>query len=187
MRRIFISLLIISVFQLFSISGYVFAQPQQSENFQITKSVVDAGGAASSSENFNLYSAFGQPTPVGFQTSENFRLWAGYLSPTFEISPLSPIQALVILTEQPNVLLAWDRVEAANSYKIYRDTTATFTPSAMNFVDAVGDTSYLDMTALGLPPTKHFYIVTASSDTPPAMARAPLSPASKSATDLHKR
>ncbi len=37
----------------------------QSENFTFTKSVIDAGGGASSSANFNLVSAIGQPTPVG--------------------------------------------------------------------------------------------------------------------------
>ncbi|MBU0509350.1 hypothetical protein KKH27_11015 [bacterium] len=153
---------------LLMLPALAWAQPQQSENFQITKSVIDAGGAASASENFQLVSAFGQPSPLGAQTSESFNLWAGFLTPTVAISPLSPIQALVIQAAQPNVLLAWERIASANSYKIYRDTTAIFTPGPGNYLDAVGDTAYYDATAIGLPPIRHYYIVTASSDAPPS-------------------
>ena len=60
----------------------------QSENFTLTKSVVDAGGGTASSENFNLVSAFGQPTPVGVQSSANFTLYAGFLAPILQVSPL---------------------------------------------------------------------------------------------------
>ncbi len=42
-----------------------FAQPQQSENFLMTKSVFTAGGDVSNSTDFQLVSAFGQPTPLG--------------------------------------------------------------------------------------------------------------------------
>ncbi len=149
-----------------------FAQEQQSENFRITKSVIDAGGAASSSENFGLYSAFGQPTPVGVQSSENFTLSAGYLSPLFAISPLSPIQALIIQGSFSDILLAWPGEDGANSYKIYRDTVAVFTPGPANYLDMTADTSYHDVSSLSLPARKYFYMVTASSDMVPPEARA---------------
>ena len=141
-----------------------FAQPSQSENFQITKSVIDAGGAKSSSENFQLVSAFGQPSPLGGQTSESFTLWPGFLTPTVAMSPLSPIQALVIQATSPNVTLAWERIAGANSYTIYRSITAAFTPGPTNFVEAVADTFYVTS------PTaeRYFYIISASTDAPPA-------------------
>ena len=65
---------------LFVMPALLWAQ-SSSENFTLTKSVMDAGGGASSSANFNLVSAFGQPTPIGIQSSENFALSAGFLSP----------------------------------------------------------------------------------------------------------
>ncbi|MDD5087960.1 MAG: hypothetical protein PHI18_04060 [bacterium] len=163
MRRIFVFGLLFSVFQLFSFSIFVFAQPPQSENFQITKSVIDAGGAASSSENFRLTSAFGQPSPLGAQTSESFQAWPGFLTPLIEISPLSPIQALVIQATPPNVTLAWERITGANSYNVYRASSAAFTPGPLSFVEAVADTFYVTTPAA----EKYFYIITASTNEPP--------------------
>lgn len=167
MRRIFISSLLLSAFQLFSLSELVFAQPSQSENFRITKSVIDAGGSASSSENFRLVSAFGQSSPLGAQSSESFTLWPGFLTPLIEISPLSPIQALVIQATPPDVTLAWERITGANSYNIYRSTSAAFTPAPANFVEAVADTFYVTAPAA----EKYFYIITASTDAPPVRSQ----------------
>ncbi len=140
------------------------AQPQQSEDFRITKSVIDAGGAASVSENFRLVSAFGQPSPLGAQISESFHMWPGFLTPMPEISPLSPIQALVIQSTPPNVALVWERIPSANSYNIYRATSVEFTPGPANFVETVADTFYTATPSA----TQYFYIITASTDTPPA-------------------
>jgi len=147
----------------------VFAQPQQSENFRITKSVLDAGGGLSTSENFRLVSAFGQPTPVGVQSSENFVLSAGFLSPEFLVSPLSPIQDLVIQTLGTTVRLDWGAIASANSYNVYRDSVATFTPDVSHFLGSTADNFFEDATALTLPHTTYYYIVT-SSDSPPALS-----------------
>lgn len=139
----------------------VFSQPQQSEDFRITKSVIDAGGAASTSEDFQLYSAFGQPTPIGMQSSADFALHAGYLSPCIAVSPLSPIQELVVRVAQPDIILHWEPIDGADRYTIYRDTTATVTPSLANRVGIADDTTFTDLNVIPtLPAPNQFYIVT---------------------------
>ena len=134
----------------------------------MTKQVIDAGGGASSSTNFQLYSAFGQTTPIGVQSSENFTLYAGFLTPTFAVSPLSPIQTLVItidLTQNPpGTILSWQPIPAAISYKIYRDVDSRFIPGAGNLIGTVTGTAFTDAGALGLPLGKYFYSVTASTE-----------------------
>jgi len=139
------------------------AQPQQSEDFRITKQVLDAGGAPSSSANFQLVSAYGQPTPIGAQTSQDFVLYAGFLNPTFGVSPLSPIQELVIKQSQPNVILYWEPIAGANSYEIYRSLDPMFIPGPGDFVGTATDTTYTDVNATILPGGKYFYNVTAST------------------------
>jgi len=161
MKRIFIVGLLFSAFQLFGLSAFVFAQPQQSEDFRITKSVIDAGGAASTSEHFQLYSAFGQPTPIGMQSSTDFVLHAGYLSPCIAVSPLSPIQELVIRVAQPDIILYWEPIDGADRYYVYRDTTPLFTPSLANRVGIAEDTTFTDANVIPtLPGPNQFYIVT---------------------------
>ena len=140
-----------------------------SENFSMTKSVIDAGGTTSESENFHLVSAFGQPTPVGIQSSEDFILSAGFLSPEFMVSPLSPIQDLVIQPSGNNIILNWSLASGANSYKIYRDTTTTVMISALNLVGISADTFFVDVNAQSLPFARYCYAVEASSD-PPSFA-----------------
>jgi hypothetical protein len=139
------------------------AQPQQSEDFRITKQVLDAGGAASSSANFQLISAYGQPTPIGAQTSQDFVLYAGFLNPTFAVSPLSPIQELVILQSQPDVILYWEPIVGAASYKIYRSLDPMFIPGPGDYIGTATDTTYTDVNATTLPAGKYFYNVTAST------------------------
>ena len=141
--------------------GPAIAQPQQSENFRMTKSVLDGGGGASSSTNFQLVSAFGQPTPVGMQSSANFVLYAGFLEPSFQISPISPIQHLVILREGTDMRLWWEPITGAESYRIYRDPDPLFTPAPGNQVGSVTDTTFADTGVVGLPPLKYYYVVTA--------------------------
>lgn len=152
----------------------VFAQPQQSENFRITKSVLDAGGGASTSTNFRLVSAFGQPTPVGVASSANFTLSAGFLSPTFEASPLSPIQDLVIkrAPASNNVQLEWSAIPGATLYTIYRDVTPTFTPGPLNQIGTSATNTFADVNAVSLPAVKYFYNVTSTAGGSP-LARAP--------------
>ena len=157
-------ILLLSAFQLFGISA--FSQPQQSEHFRITKSVLDAGGGASSSANFQLVSAFGQPTPIGLSSSENFLLTAGFLSPSFALSPLSPIQDLVIIRApaSDNMRLDWTVIPGAESYCVYRDENALFTPGPGNLVGSVTDTTFIDTGIVSLPPLKYYYIVTAVNE-----------------------
>jgi hypothetical protein len=129
-----------------------------SENFTLTKSVMDAGGGASSSANFNLVSAFGQPTPVGVQSSENFALSAGFLSPLLGVSPSSPIQHLVIKQQQPDARLWWEPIPNATSYSIHRSVDYVFTPDGSNQVGSVTDTTFTDLGATSAN-QQSFYIV----------------------------
>lgn len=130
-----------------------------SENYTLTKSVLDAGGGTSTSENFRLVSAFGQPTPIGVQTSTNFTLFAGFLSPMLLVSPLSPIQELVIKEAQPDARLYWEHVPGAGSYSIYRDILINFVPGPSNFVATVADTFYTDTNVFASSPEQQYYIV----------------------------
>ncbi len=130
-----------------------------SEHFTLTKSVVDAGGGASSSTNFNLVSAFGQPTPVGLQSSDNFTLLAGFLSPQLQVSPLSPIQQLVIKEAQPDALLFWEAIAGAGSYSIHRAAIINFVPSPSNLIGTVNATSFTDVGVLAGPATQQYYII----------------------------
>ena len=160
------------------------AQPQQSEDFRITKSVIDAGGAAGASADFRLYSAFGQGTPVGAQTSADFVLYAGYLSPGFAVSSLSAIQDLVILVTPPDVHLNWDPIVGAERYKVFRGTSASFAPEESNRIATVPDTFYVDVNATTLPGTRYFYCLEASNTPHPLIAQPPavksaFAPASK--------
>lgn len=167
----------------------VIAQPQQSENFRITKSVIDAGGASGVSADFKLYSAFGQPTPIGMQTSADFTLYAGYLAPSFAVHPLSPIQELVIKVIPPNVTLYWDPIYGAERYKVYRDTIVSFVPGPGSLIGIATDTTYTDLNAtVVLPKAKYFYCVEASN-TPHPIVVEPVKPdrsAAKSAAVTEK-
>jgi hypothetical protein len=138
---------------------FVFAQAS-SENFNLTKSVMDAGGGASSSENFTLISAFGQPSPLGNQFSENFLLHPGFLHPEYLVSPLSPIQELVIKENQPDVNLWWEAIPGASLYKVHRDTVSVFTTSGDNLIGTTSDTTYTDIGITATAAAQNFYIVT---------------------------
>jgi hypothetical protein len=162
------------IFAFMLVPGLLLAQPQ-SENFVMTKQVLDAGGAASVSETFALTSAYGQPSPIGVQASETFILSGGFLSPMFAVSPVSPIQQLVILQDQPDVILFWEPIQGANSYIIYRSDDPIFMPDPMYEVGTASDTTFIDADAVTLPLGKYFYIVTASTETG-GLASAPSEP-----------
>lgn len=166
-------------FAILLLPGLLLAQPQ-SENFVMTKQVLDAGGASGASENFQVYSAYGQPSPIGVQSSESFNLSGGFLSPMFEVSPLSPIQELVIHEDSPDVILNWEPVDGANSYIIYRSDDPMFTPTALNEIGTATapDTTYTDVNAMLLPLGRYFYNVTVSNEAGP-MATAPTVPLSR--------
>jgi hypothetical protein len=158
------------------------AQPQQSTNFRITKSVLNAGGQSSASANFRLTSSFGQPTPIGTASSGNFALTAGFLTPSFAVSPLSPIQDLVIQPQGADILLVWSNIPGAAMYKIYRAADATTGPSPSSLIATVSDTSYTDSNITGSD-NRDFYIVTAlngagvllqAAHSPVSIAKSPL-------------
>jgi hypothetical protein len=98
------------------------------------------------------------------QSSETFTLSGGSLSPMFAVSPVSPIQQLVILQDQPDVILYWEPIQGANSYKIYRSDDPMFTPEPGDEIGTATDTTFTDENAATLPLGKYFYIVTASSE-----------------------
>jgi len=136
----------------------LFAQ-SSSEHFTLTKSVIDAGGGVASSANFTQVSAFGQPTPVGVQSSTNFVLYAGFLSPRLLVSPLSPIQRLVIKESTPDAVLNWEAIAGAANYSIYRSTQINFVPSPTTLVGSTTATTYTDAGVLTGPEVQQYYIV----------------------------
>jgi hypothetical protein len=150
----------------------VLAQPPQSENFRIAKSVIDAGGAASSSTDFRLTSVLGQPSPLGWQSSSDFRLSGGFLAPMLAISPLSPIQDLVIQYAMPNAILRWGRISGARSYRIYRATNPLFTADTTNRIGVSADTSYADLNILSLTDSRQYYAIRASNEPPVLLAKS---------------
>lgn len=173
MKRIFL-ILALSATGLLSVSTRVLAQPQQSENFRITKSVLDAGGGVSTSTNFRLVSAFGQPTPVGVSSSTNFVLSAGFLSPEFAVSPLSPITDLVIRRVaglSTNMQLNWGAVSGATVYTIHRDTNPLFTPGPGNQIGTSPTSTFTDTGAVLLPGVRYYYNVTSGDGNGPTAAR----------------
>lgn len=135
------------------------AQPPQSEHFTLTKSVVDAGGGLSASSNFQLVSAYGQATPVCIQSSTHFIMYAGFLTPSLGVSPLSPIQELVIYPDGENARLWWEHVPGAESYSVYRDEEYAFTAGPGNFVATVADTFFEDVGVLANPLIQQYYII----------------------------
>jgi hypothetical protein len=100
---------------------------------------------------------------VGDQSSANFDLHAGFLSPILQVSPLSPIQQLLIKQQQPDAKLWWETRAGAGSYSIYRDPSIDFIPGSGNFVATVSDTFYTEIGVLATPATQQFYIVTANN------------------------
>jgi hypothetical protein len=169
MKRKLLVLLLLSAVSL------SFAQPQQSANFKITKSVIDGGGGASTSTNFRLTSAYGQPTPVGAGSSSNFVLYSGFLSPSFSPGSLNPIDDLVIqrVGITNDVKLTWNPISGATAYQIYRAGNSGFVPSGANQIGSATDTTYTDVGVVATAPTQLFYIVTASAG---ALLLTPINP-----------
>jgi len=131
----------------------------QSEQFALTQSVLDVAGGVSSSPSQSAISAFGQPTPTGLQSSPSFGLHAGFLSSSLFVSPLSPIQRLVIKEAQPDAQLYWESHTGAGSYSIYRASDINFSPGPGYLVATVVDTFYTDAGVLSGPALQQFYIV----------------------------
>jgi hypothetical protein len=165
------------IFLLLFAASSVLAQPQQSESFCIAKAVLDGSGALSASPDFQLTCAFGQPSPLGLQSSADFTLSGGFLSPQLFVSPLSPIQNLVIAYVAPDAILHWRRISGAHSYTIYRAADMIFAPGPSNLVGGSADTSYIESNILNLTSTRNYYIVVASNEqTPPSALSGMQSP-----------
>ncbi len=137
----------------------LFAQTPQSENFTLMNNVIGAGGGTAISANFALVSAFGQSAPLGMQSGESFMLYAGFLHPALQVSPLSPIQRLVIKEALPDARLYWEPSNGAGSYSIYRAATIDFVPGPSSFIATVADTFYIDVGVLAGPASQQYYIV----------------------------
>jgi hypothetical protein len=151
---------------------FVIAQPQQSADFRITKSVIDGGGVYGSSTDFRLTSAFGQPSPLSISSSADFKLSGGFLSPQFAVSPLSPIQDLVIVYNMPDLMLYWGQVPGARSYHVYRAADPLFTPSPLNELGVVADTFYTDFDLWSTDTVRYYYNITASTESPTLLAKS---------------
>ena len=106
------------------------------------------------------------------------------------MSPLSPVQQLVIEPINPDVLLAWPRTSGAARYAIYRDAVPLFTPGPSNCLGSTTDTTFTDPNVAALPPTQNFYIVTALDNSGvlvsvPRPSERSFRPAEKAATKQH--
>ncbi|MBM3324225.1 MAG: hypothetical protein FJY66_01005 [Calditrichaeota bacterium] len=112
-------------------------------------------------------------------------LYAGFLNPTFAVSPLSPIQALVIKQSQPDVILYWEPIAGAASYKIYRSLDPMSIPGPGDFIGTANDTTYTDVNATTLPGGKYFYNVTASTEGGVVVA-PPMRPPSRASTSRER-
>jgi len=134
----------------------LFGQPQQSTDFRIIRSVIDGGGTNGVSQDFRLTSAYSQPSPLGLSRSVDFVLSSGFLASMLSVSPLSPIQDLVIFYDAPYARLNWSPQARAHSYKIYRDTNPLFVPDSLTFLAATTDTFFVD-THVPSPPKRHYY------------------------------
>lgn len=143
----------------FLIPLLLLAQTPQSENFTLMNNIMGAGGGLAVSANFALVSAFGQSAPLGTQSGESFMLYAGFLHPVLQVSPLSPIQRLVIKEAMPDARLYWEPRIGAGSYSIHRAATIDFVPGPSSFIATVTDTFYIDAGVLAGPASQQYYIV----------------------------
>jgi hypothetical protein len=135
---------------------------RQSENFTMTKSVMDAGGGvSSSSESFQsrvgLWSADPGWRAVERRTSLCTR---DFLSPdTASVSPLSPIQNLTIKDSGQDAVLRWEAISGAGSYSVYRDLGLNFVPGPGNLIGTTSNTTFTDTAVLSGPALQQYYIV----------------------------
>ncbi len=74
-KKGFVSVLFLAFFSIFIMAGIVTAQ-----NYTLEKSVVDQGGGAAHSTNYQIVNAAGQPCPVGVIQSTNYTVFAGFLA-----------------------------------------------------------------------------------------------------------
>lgn len=79
------------------------------------------------------------------------------------VSPLSPIQQLVIKEAQPDAILYWEPISGATSYAIHRAGDAAFTPDQSTLIGTTSGTTFTDANVLAGPFESRYYIVIANS------------------------
>lgn len=72
-----------------------------------------------------------------------------------------PPTELVIQPLGSNIRLAWDRVNGALHYHVYRDTVTTITPAPALLIGSTTDSTYTDTGIINSANVKYFYAVTA--------------------------
>lgn len=75
-----LSILVIATVLGFKVMG------QSSANYKMESDVLDIAGTPSTSVNYELEDATGQPLGIGRSISSNFELWSGFLTPLTSIS-----------------------------------------------------------------------------------------------------
>jgi hypothetical protein len=143
-------------------SAAAFADQPQRGNLRLSKHVLAGGGEFSSSQVFRMHGVMCPSTPVGVSSDNQFFVHAGYMEPTFQVSPLSPIQDLVIerLPATGYVHLSWAAVPSAAYYVIYRDSYHDFVPGPASRIATTSSNSFTDVNTLALPARTYFYVVT---------------------------
>jgi hypothetical protein len=155
------SIVLILASWVLGLSAFVCSQPPSSAHFRMATSVLDGGGMPVISDNHIGNISYAQPSSVGKFQSSNFRLYTGYLTPKFAVSPLSSLHKLVIHVQTSDILLNWEHCTGATTYRVYRSTDPLFIPDPTTFLATVVDTAYTDIHATLLPATRYYYNVTA--------------------------
>ena len=135
------------------------SQPQ-SDNYILKKWAISSGGGSMSSDNYQAVAVIGQSSPPGVSSSENYKLFSGYLGPLGGV----PGPALVwVWTDSVNVYLDWEDVPNANTYNIYRsqDPDVPINPTYLIGTSSASD--YTDPGAVEDPSAKYFYRITCSN------------------------
>ncbi|GAB4371339.1 MAG: hypothetical protein Kow0042_14030 [Calditrichia bacterium] len=88
----------------------------------------------------------------------------------FSIINIPALTNVYITKEQNNLLLNWTGVIGASYYKIYRDTSALFSPDFTNLIATISDTFYQDTdddlfnNIIGDTSKNYFYVIRAAND-----------------------
>ena len=130
---------------------------------ELATSVVASSGGEASSTNFKMKSTLGQSTPIGFSTSTNFQVGAGF----WYQDPVAPsaIGDLTASLSVSDIVLQWSHAKdnvAIDHYVVYRGADPLFEPSAGDSIYGTKGASYLDPGAAGDTLTNYFYVVKAT-------------------------
>ena len=102
----FKQILILSILAIATVSG-IKVMGQSSANYRIESDVLDVAGAPSTSVNYELEDATGQPLGVGLSISSHFELRSGFLTPWTTISTSveslpRPVESFALGQNYPN-------------------------------------------------------------------------------------